>query len=87
MATVFKRSNSKHWQCAFTSVDGRRVYKSTGETKKGKARDVAAELESRARKLDPAGRQGQRAVLAVIEESTALALKGKRSLSTRQETC
>ena len=78
MASVFKRKNSKYWQCTFTSVDGRRVYRSTGKIRKGKARDVAAEL-------DPSAQQEQRALLAVIEESTALALKGKLTLDAARD--
>ena len=77
MSTLFKRPNSRYWQCAFTSATGKRIYKSTGQTKKGAARDVATELERRARNLDPQGQQQQRALLGVLEEATTDALRGK----------
>ncbi|MFT5469047.1 MAG: integrase [Verrucomicrobiales bacterium] len=77
MSTLFKRPNSKYWQCAFTSATGRRLYRSTNQTKKGKAREVATEFEKRARNLDPEGQQEQRAMLAVLEEATTDALRGK----------
>ncbi|MCB1087548.1 MAG: phage integrase SAM-like domain-containing protein, partial [Verrucomicrobiae bacterium] len=85
MATVFKRENSKYWQAAYTGVSGSRIYKSTGQTKKGKALAVAAEMESRARNLDPAGQQEQRALLAVLEEATAQALRGKLTIDLARD--
>jgi len=79
MATLFKRPNSKFWQCAFINAEGRRLFKSTGETKKAKAQSVAVELERRARNLDLEGQQSQRAILAVLEEAAAAAMRGKLS--------
>lgn len=82
MATVFKRSCSKYWQCAYTNVEGRRVYKSTGEVRKGKAQEVAVEFEKYARNLDTNSQQEQRAMLAVLEEATAHAMRGKLTTDT-----
>ncbi len=82
MATVFKRSKSKYWQCAFTNVEGRRVYKSTGEVRKGKAQEAAVELEKYARNLDTSSQQEQRAMLAILEEATAHAMRGNLTTGT-----
>ncbi len=79
MATLFRRPNSKYWQCAFFNAAGKRKYVSTGETKKAKALAVAVELEKHARNLDPEGQAEQRAILAVVEEAGADALRGRLS--------
>lgn len=76
MATLFKRSRSPYWQAAFYDHQGRRVYRSTGETKKTAAKDVAAELELGEKKARRNAQEHQPEIAQLVAQAGMEATKG-----------
>jgi integrase len=74
MASIYKRSGTKVWQCAFYVTDPetgktKQVRKSTGQTNSGKAKNAAADIEREERAKAGAGNDKALRILEVIERA------------------
>lgn len=78
--SLFRRSGSPNWQAAYTGADGRRVYRSTGTTVKGEAREILADWVSQVgrskRATKRAAKRAQDDLLAILERGARLQAKG-----------
>ena len=79
MASVYRRENSKNWECAFYLPDqdgkARKVRKSTGTPNRREAQRVAIELERKARDLAGIDQAHGQKIHAILNQAGEDALK------------
>lgn len=86
MASIHKRTGSKFWSASYTDAGGKRRLRSTGETRKKAASEIASGWEAEARKARGfAESEGQHRMAELVAEARRLASVGKLSVSVARQ--
>ncbi len=85
MAAVYRKKGTKKYHCTYTAADGRKVHRSTGETKKSAAMLKALKYEAAEKAEKAAETAEQKKILAIVREASEKALSGELTQTTGRE--
>ncbi|NJM38478.1 MAG: hypothetical protein HC845_11805 [Akkermansiaceae bacterium] len=85
MATVYKRLGRKYWVAAYFAADGKKIQKSTGQTNKALAKNLAHAWETEEKELKKEGLKEQQQFLSIIKKATIEANKGELTLNVARD--
>jgi integrase len=85
MATVYRYSGKPQWFARFFDADGKRISRATGTESKRRAKEIAADLESKERAKRAGDPHTPKAFAAILETATREATNGELTLARAED--